>query len=102
MDIVKKEFMFVVISIMMTGIISGFVLRRRKILYQNQIILTLIWVLLFLLGLEIGMNDNVLKKFASLGFEAFIIAIAATFGSIIGAKLLWRSVTKSSKNKNSD
>jgi len=51
-------------------------------------------VLLFLLGLEVGMNDNVVRKFASLGFEAAVIAIAATFGSIITARLLWKSIKK--------
>ncbi|MEI8273770.1 MAG: LysO family transporter, partial [Paludibacter sp.] len=56
------------------------------------LILTLIWALLFLLGIEVGMNDTVVRKFASLGLEAAVIAVAATLGSVVGAKLLWKSL----------
>ena len=42
-----------------------------------------------------GMNDTVVQKFASLGLEAAIIAIAATLGSVIGAKLLWKNLQPS-------
>ncbi len=77
---------------MLTGIISGYLLRKKKLGFMNGLILTLIWALLFLLGLEVGMNETVVRKFASLGLEAAIIAIAATLGSVIGAKLLWGSI----------
>jgi uncharacterized membrane protein YbjE (DUF340 family) len=89
------KIMFIVLAFMFTGIVAGYLLRSRKIRFQNGFILTLIWVLLFLLGLEVGMNDNVVRKFASLGFEAAVIAIAATFGSIVAAKLLWGRTPKS-------
>ena len=87
--------MFIVLACMFAGIVAGYLLRNRKIRFQNGLILTFIWVLLFLLGLEVGMNDNVVRKFASLGFEAAVIAIAATFGSIVAAKLLWGRIPKS-------
>lgn len=75
---------------MFTGIAAGYVLRNRKIRFQNGFILTLIWVLLFLLGLEVGMNEKVVTRFASIGLEAFVIAVFATLGSIIAAKILWK------------
>ena len=59
---------------------------------MNGLILTLIWALLFLLGIEVGMNETVVRKFASLGLEAAVIAVAATLGSVVGAKLLWKSL----------
>jgi len=89
--------MFIVLAFMFVGIVTGYLFRSRKIRFQNGVILTLIWVLLFLLGLEVGLNDNVVKKFASLGLEAAIIAAAATFGSVLAAKLLWGKTTKSPK-----
>ena len=82
---------------MFVGIVGGYLFRSRKIPFQNGLILTLIWVLLFLLGLEVGMNDNVVRKFASLGLEAAVIAIAATLGSVFAAKLLWRSIKNHEK-----
>ena len=84
--------MYIVLLFMFAGIITGFLFRKRKFRFINGLILTLIWVLLFLLGLEVGMNDTVVRKFASLGLEAAVIAVAATFGSVIGAKLLWASI----------
>ncbi len=84
--------MYSVLLFIIAGIISGYFFRKRKVRFINALILTLIWVLLFLLGLEVGMNDNVVRKFASLGLEAAVIAVAATLGSVIGAKLLWGSL----------
>ncbi|MEI8205046.1 MAG: LysO family transporter [Bacteroidota bacterium] len=84
--------MYIVLLFMFAGIISGYLFRKRKFRFMNQLILTLIWALLFLLGIEVGMNDTVVRKFASLGLEAAVIAVAATLGSVVGAKLLWKSL----------
>lgn len=81
--------MFTVLFCMFAGIIIGFIFRKHKFRFINQSILTLIWVLLFLLGFEVGVNDEVVRRFGSLGFEAAMIALAGTLGSVIGAKLLW-------------
>ena len=89
--------MFIVLAFMFVGIVAGYLFRSRKIRFQNGLILTLIWVLLFLLGLEVGMNDNVVNKFASLGLEAAVIAVATTLGSVVAAKLLWGSMKNHEK-----
>lgn len=82
--------MFIVLSFMFAGITLGYLFRNHNIRFQNGIILTLIWVLLFLLGVEVGVNESVVSKFASIGLEAAVIAAAATVGSIVAAKLLWK------------
>ena len=84
--------MYIVLLFMFAGIISGYLFRKRKFRFMNGLILTLIWALLFLLGIEVGMNETVVRKFASLGLEAAVIAVAATLGSVVGAKLLWKSL----------
>lgn len=89
--------MFVVLAFMLAGIIVGFLFRRWKIRAIHTIILTLIWLLLFLLGLEVGANETVVSQFAKLGFQAFIIATAGTLGSVMAAKLLWGKFPRSSK-----
>ena len=89
--------MFIVLLFMFAGIITGYLFRKWKIQLINGIILTLIWLLLFLLGVEVGVNDNVVKNFANLGFEAMLIAVFATLGSIIGAWLLWKITPKTPK-----
>ena len=89
--------MFIVLAFMFVGIVVGYLFRKRKISFLNGLILTLIWLLLFLLGLEVGMNDNVVNKFASLGLEAAVIAVAATLGSVVAAKILWGSIKNHEK-----
>ncbi len=91
--------MFVVISFMLAGIAVGYLLRHWKLRFIHGLILTLIWLLLFLLGLEVGTNETVVRQFGNLGFEAFILASAATLGSVLAAWLLWVSFKRKSVGK---
>ena len=81
--------MFIVIACMITGIVVGYLLRQYKLRFIHRLILTLIWLLLFFLGLEVGANETVIRQFGKLGYEAFLLAFAATLGSVIFAGLLW-------------
>jgi len=91
--------MFIVITCMLLGIAVGYLFRNRKIRFIHRIILTLIWLLLFLLGLEVGSNENVIRQFGTLGFEAFLLAAAGTLGSVVFAWLLWLTVHNKTTNK---
>jgi len=91
--------MFIVITCMLLGIAVGYLFRNRKIRFIHRIILTLIWLLLFLLGLEVGSNENVIRQFGTLGFEAFLLATAGTLGSVVFAWLLWLTVHNKTTNK---
>lgn len=73
---------------MLSGISCGYFFRKRKISFINGWIMWLIWLLLFLLGIEVGINREVVSRFHTLGFEAFLIALFTTFGSICGARML--------------
>lgn len=86
--------MFIVLSFMLTGIVVGYLLRRNKINFIHGLIITLIWLLLFLLGLEIGSNKDIVSQFGKLGLQAFLIATAGTLGSVIAAKFLWKYIEK--------
>lgn len=83
--------MYIVLIFMLAGVLSGFLFRNHKIRFANRIIITLIWALLFLLGIEVGLNETVIRKFHLIGLEAIIIAIAGTLGSVVAAKILWNS-----------
>ena len=84
--------MFIVIACMITGIVTGYLFRHHKVRFIHKLILTLIWLLLFLLGYEVGTNETVIHQFGSLGFEAFLLAFAGTLGSVVFAGLLWLAV----------
>ena len=84
--------MFIVIACMLAGIVAGYLFRKLKLRFIHRVILVLIWLLLFLLGLEVGTNDQVIRQFSQLGFEAFLLAFAGTLGSILFAGILWLTV----------
>ena len=84
--------MFTVIGIMFIGIGLGYMLRRKSLPWINKAITTLIWLLLFLLGIEVGHNEQIIRSLPTLGVEAFVIAIVGVLGSCIAAWALWKHV----------
>lgn len=82
--------MFTVIALMLTGILAGLLLRHRKSGGVRHFITVLIWVLLFLLGVEVGGNERIIRGLHTLGLEALAIAAASTLGSVLVAWSVWR------------
>ena len=90
--------MLVVVLMMLGGILCGYLLRKQRVRIQVQQLTTvLIWALLFLLGLNIGSNEQVINSLGSLGLEALLITVFATTGSLIAAWLLWKYVNRQAK-----
>lgn len=86
--------MFIIIGIMFTGMALGFILRKKRLGFIHKIITVLIWLLLFLLGVDVGGNNAIMSSLHTLGVEALIITVAAVLGSAIMAYLLWRFTMK--------
>ncbi len=97
-----KEDMFIVIVCMLLGIAAGYALRGKPVRFMPQLIITLIWLLLFLLGLEVGGNQQVVKQSGKIILQAFVIATAGTLGSVVAAKFLWKAIVKSDKKNKSN
>ena len=83
-------FMFTVIGIMFVGIALGYLLRRQSLPWINKAITALIWLLLFLLGIEVGHNEQIIRSLPTLDLEAFSIAIVCVLGSCLAAWALWK------------
>ena len=66
--------MFIIIGIMLTGMLLGFLLRNKR----------LSWI-----GIDVGGNEAIIKGLHTLGLEALIITLAAVTGSILCAWGLW-------------
>ena len=81
--------MFTVIGLMLGGMCIGFLLRKSRFTWIHNVITALIWILLFLLGVEVGGNRQIIEGLATIGLEAFVITLAAILGSCIGAWALW-------------
>ena len=82
--------MFTVIGIMFAGIGIGYLLRQKSLSWIGKAITFLIWLLLFLLGIEVGHNEQIIRSLPTLGLEAFTIAIVCVLGSCITAWALWK------------
>ena len=77
--------MFIIIGIMLTGMLLGYLLRSKRLSWIHKIITLLIWILLFLLGIDVGGNESIIKGLHTLGLEAVIITVAAVIGSTLCA-----------------
>ena len=89
--------MFTVISFMLGGVVIGVLLRKRDCSWTSKAITVLIWLLLFLLGVEVGGNTKIIAALPVLGLDAFAISVASTIGSCVCAWLLWKYIQKRRK-----
>ncbi len=74
---------------MLCGILIGYLARKKEITGIGRLITSLIWILLFLLGVEVGSNQQIIASLGTLGLEAIIITFAGITGSCIAAWGLW-------------
>lgn len=86
--------MFTIIELMLTGMLLGYFLRKRNLRKIHTIITVLIWVLLFILGIEVGGNEQIIKGLHTIGMEAVVLTLGGTLGSVIAAWALWRALYK--------
>lgn len=93
--------MFIVILFVFLGILSGVFCRKLSTgacisltdvvaRWQGRIVTWLIWLLLFLLGIEVGSNEMIVRSLPTLGVEALLLSSAATLGCCVLAWALWR------------
>ena len=85
--------MLTIVVIMICGIGTGYLLRNKKMGAIGRIITALIWVLLFLLGIEVGGNPRIVNGLQTLGLEAIALTIGGCAGSVLFAWALWRYVS---------
>lgn len=109
--------MFIVILFIFLGILSGVLCRKLSTgarisltdvaaRWQGRIVTWLIWLLLFLLGIEVGSNEMIVRSLPTLGVEALLLSSAATVGCCVLAWMLWRvpknnTVQENAKNETS-
>ena len=84
--------MFTIIGLMLTGMLAGYLLRNKDLSRIQALITLLIWVLLFILGIEVGSNDDIIRGLHTIGLEALLLTFGGTLGSVIAAWALWRKL----------
>ena len=91
--------MLSIFSFILSGIFVGFLIRTRTFTkHVSSIINVIIVLLLFFLGVSVGANRQIVENFASIGVEAFAIAIATTIGSVLSAWFVYKRFFKQKKN----
>lgn len=73
---------------------AGYLLRGRPLVFVQPAITAIIWLLLFLLGVEVGSDPEVVGGLATLGIAALAIFAFSVAGSIAASWLLWRGIRR--------
>lgn len=76
------------------GIFVGYGVRKRKTEWLSQTITLLVWMLLFLMGIEVGGNPHIMQSLSTLGVEALLMAVMTTLGSCVAAWMLWKYISR--------
>jgi len=76
--------MFTVIVLLVLGMFTGYFLKNRTAFIKITSRLTdaAIFLLLFFLGVSVGMNEQVVSNFSNIGLQAFFLTLMATFFSV--------------------
>ena len=97
---IKKDIrMYTVILWMLAGIAAGYFLRRWRTDWPGHAVNILIWGLLFLLGIEVGANGELMRSLPTLGLEAALLAAGGTLGSAVAARALWTKLAGKAKGR---
>ena len=88
--------MIVILVVLSAGILMGLLLIGKPKLHQvnNQLLNWAIYLLLFLLGISVGTNEEVVKNLGKIGYEAIAISVASISGSVLLTGLLFKLLFK--------
>lgn len=92
-------FVITIILFITAGIFAGYRLRNKETGILSRIVTGFIWLLLFLLGMEVGSNEKLIKGIYVFGLEALILTIAGVTGSVLASWGLWYYISKNSLKK---
>jgi len=89
--------MLIVLGVLTAGIFIGWLLRQKSALekWVNYGILGFIFLLLFVLGLEVGSNEKIVSGLGKLGWIAALISFSAIFFSVLLSWLIYHLFFKS-------
>ena len=91
--------MIIILILLAVGIFVGRLLRHKPINLKaiDQITTCSIYLLLFLIGISIGTNKEIVSNLSNLGLKALIITAFALAGSIILSIIVYQVFFKTEK-----
>lgn len=84
--------MITVLAIMALGMLIGYVFKQQKgfLKLADKLTTNIIRLLLFMLGIGVGLNEKVIQNIDSIGLQATIISLGALLGSLLMAYLTYK------------
>jgi uncharacterized membrane protein YbjE (DUF340 family) len=88
--------MISILLVLSAGILIGLLIVKKPKLHQlnNNLLNWAIYLLLFLLGISVGTNKEVIQNLGKIGYEAIAISVASIAGSVLLSTLLFKFLFK--------
>ena len=91
--------MFKIIGIIVFGVIIGILLRQKlSIVVVSKFITSIIYLLLLILGIAVGANEEIISNLDTLGYKALVITLGSLLGSCLFALLIFKKMFNKSQN----
>jgi hypothetical protein len=93
--------MLIIIILLLSGILFGFLLREKKgvIVLTDKLTNGTIYLLLLVLGISIGSNEKIISNIGSIGINAIILALGTVIGSVLLSYIVYLFYFKKTKNE---
>ncbi len=84
--------MLIILLFLSAGIVMGHFLKQNKktISICNKFLMLSIFLLLFLLGVEVGNNETIISNFADIGLKAILISLSGIIVSVFFSYFIYR------------
>ena len=81
----------IVILLFAAGIIVGRFIRNNRFARRgiDRLVTFAVYLLLFLLGISVGINDKIINDFSRIGYTAVLLTLGAVLGSLFLAKIVY-------------
>jgi uncharacterized membrane protein YbjE (DUF340 family) len=88
--------MIAILVVLSAGILLGLlIVEKPKLhLFNNYLLNWAIYLLLFLLGISVGTNREVIQNIGKIGYEAIAIGIFSIAGSVLLSAILFKFLFK--------
>lgn len=83
--------MLSVILMLLAGVLVGFLCKKFKYIgLVGKLVSLTVFVMLFVLGVSIGANEDVVGNLGEVGLTAFVLAIAGIGGSVLFSTIVFK------------
>ncbi|WP_439184432.1 LysO family transporter [Carboxylicivirga taeanensis] len=92
---------YIVIALFAIGIAIGWLLRDKEKTRKgvDTAVTWSVYLLLFLLGISVGINKDIINNFSRIGYQAFWLTFGAVGGSVLMAWLVYHFFFKPKNRK---